>query len=64
MKEKVKVDSKGKVLIPSDFRKKIGIESGHKLTLELENEEIIIRKNEEKENKPDLQELAKRLSDE
>ena len=64
MKEKVKVDSKGKVLIPPNFRKKIGIESGHKLTLELENEEIIITKNEEKENKPDLHELAKRLSDE
>ncbi len=62
MKEKVRLDEQGKVSIPSKFQKKIGIRPGQKLTLELEDGKLVIRKIEEEG--PDLHELAKRLSGE
>lgn len=60
MREKVKVDNRGRISIPKEFRKKIGIELGEKLILETNDDRIIISKQEEEG--PDLHELAKKLS--
>ena len=60
MRKKVNLDDRGKILIPSEFRKKIGIEPGQRVILETNDKEICIRKYEEEG--PDLHELAKKLS--
>ncbi len=60
MRDKVKVDNRGRILIPNEFRKEMGIELGEKLIIETKNDNIVIR--EEEEEGPDLHELAKKLS--
>ena len=60
MRKKARVDDRGKILIPKEMRKKIGIEPGHDVILETKEDQLYIRKYE-KEG-PDLHELAKKLS--
>ena len=39
--EEVTVDKKGRVLIPNEFRDKVGLQVGGKAQLKIENENII-----------------------
>lgn len=61
MRKKARVDAQGKVLIPKNIRKDIGIEPGQDVVLESRENEIIIEKFENEG--ADLHELAKKLSD-
>ncbi|MFW5927752.1 MAG: AbrB/MazE/SpoVT family DNA-binding domain-containing protein [Thermoplasmatota archaeon] len=60
MRDNVKVDNRGKIQIPDEFRKEMGIELGQKLIIETKNDMMVIREQEEED--PDLHELAKKLS--
>ncbi len=40
--EEVTVDKKGRVLIPKEFRDKIGLQTGGKARLKIENKNIIV----------------------
>jgi AbrB family looped-hinge helix DNA binding protein len=40
--EEVTVDKKGRVLIPKEFRDKIGLQAGGKARLKIDNENIIV----------------------
>ena len=60
MRDKVTVDNRGRILIPAEFRKEMGIELGERLIIETKNDMIVIRQQEEEG--PDLHELAKKLS--
>lgn len=39
-----KVDSKGRMLIPQDIREELGIQLGDELSLEAENNVIVVKK--------------------
>lgn len=56
----MKVDNRGKIQIPDEFRKEMGIELGQKLIIETKNDMMVIREQEEED--PELHELAKKLS--
>ncbi|MFW6196555.1 MAG: AbrB/MazE/SpoVT family DNA-binding domain-containing protein [Thermoplasmatota archaeon] len=60
MRDNVKVDNRGKIQIPDEFRKEMGIELGQKLIIETKNDMMVIREQEEED--PDLHELAKKLN--
>ncbi|MCF8011215.1 MAG: AbrB/MazE/SpoVT family DNA-binding domain-containing protein [Clostridiales bacterium] len=42
--DKIKITSKGQLTLPSEIRKKLGLEKGNELSVQLQGEQVILKK--------------------